>query len=90
MLLRDEPGACLRRFCQRIGRLARPDELALLARVDRLSADLATDDPDRFTVIDRRHADEQAVVDTIILVCRRTAQTVSATANPNKEVPCAR
>ena len=90
VLLRDDPGACQRRFCQRIGRPARPDELALMARVDRLYADLATDDPDRFTVIDRRHADEQAVVEAIILTCRRTAETVSATANPSKEVPCAR
>jgi thymidylate kinase len=90
LLLRDDPDACLHRFCRRIGRPARPDELALMTRVDRLYTGLAVDDPDRVTVLDRRHADEQAVVDSIVLACRRAAETAGATANLSKEMPCAR
>jgi thymidylate kinase len=83
LLLRDDPGRCLRRFSHRIGRPARPDELALMARVDRLYTALAADDPDRITVIDRRQADEQAVVDAIIRGCHRAAAVT-------KEAPCVR
>ncbi len=83
LLLRDDPSLCLRRFCQRIGRPATPDEQTLMARADRLYTHLAAEDPDRFTLIDREHADEQAAVDAITLACRRAAITV-------KEAPCVR
>ena len=81
VLLRDDPATCLSRFTRRIGRPAFPDARRLMARADHLYTRLAADDPDRFTLIDRRHTGDQAAVDAIAAQCRRAAATT-------EETPC--
>jgi len=78
VLLRDDPAACLRRFRHRIGRPASRDEQRLMARVDGLYTRLAAEEPHRFTLIDRRHTDEQAAVEAIITACLRAATAKGA------------
>jgi thymidylate kinase len=81
----DEPGRCLHRFEQRLGRPASESERVLVARVDRIYRLLVAAEPGRYHVIDRQGANEEHAIGRITDICRRVAAAASA-----KGAPCPR
>lgn len=73
LLLVDDPQVCLRRFEDRQGKPAGSEDATLMARVGYLYELLATCDPDRFQIIDRRLLDEEQCVQAIVDACQATA-----------------
>lgn len=86
VLLIDKFDRCAARFAQRIGRPLRADELDLMRRAEQLYTLFAAAEPDRFVVLDRRHATEQQILDQLR---RIVADHADATTNPTG-LPCAR
>jgi thymidylate kinase len=76
VLLRDDPGRCLRRFEQRIGRPATRGERQLMGRASDLYLQLAAAAPDDLTIIDRTGVSEQQATALLLDACSQAAGTV--------------
>jgi thymidylate kinase len=75
-LLRDDPGRCLSRFEQRIGRSATRSERQLMARASDLYLQLAATAPDDMTIIDRTGLSEQQATALVLDTCIRATGTI--------------
>jgi dTMP kinase len=78
LLIVDDLDTCIHRFTTRLGTPLDPADRFLLVRVDALYRELASAQPDRFRIVDRRGRDENNVLDEMETFCRTVMKEADA------------